>query len=60
MPLASGKGKKVIGGNIQEMLHKFKQTGKIGTSHPASMKKAQEQASAIAFETSRKSTRKKK
>lgn len=50
MPLKKGKSKKVISANIEELLHNYKENGTIGTSHPRSMKKAQKQAVAIAFE----------
>ena len=49
MPLKSGKSKKVISSNVKELLDDYKQTGTIGTSHQASMKKAQKQAVAIAY-----------
>lgn len=49
MPLKSGKGPKAHSQNVQEMLHKFKQTGKIGASDPANMGKAMSQANAIAY-----------
>ena len=55
MPLKPGKSKKVIGKNIGEMTKSWKETGKIGTSHPATIKKAQEQAAAIAYEKAGKS-----
>lgn len=38
----------MISANIKEMLHSYKSTGMIGTSHPASMAKARRQAIAIA------------
>lgn len=54
MPLKKGKSKKVISSNIEELLHDYKQTGTIGTSHPKSMKKAQKQAVAIAYSKANK------
>jgi len=36
-------------------MHKYKEKGKIGTSHPKSVKKAQQQASAIAYQKQRDS-----
>jgi ABC-type sulfate/molybdate transport systems ATPase subunit len=54
MPLKKGKSKKVISSNIEELLHDYKQTGTIGTSHPKSMKKAQKQAVAIAYSKAKK------
>ena len=50
MPLKKGKSKKVISANIHELLHEYKETGTIGTSHPKSMKKVQKQAVAIAYD----------
>jgi len=49
MPLLKGKGKKIIGKNIGEMVKGFKNKGKIGTSAPSSLAKAMAQASAIAY-----------
>jgi ABC-type sulfate/molybdate transport systems ATPase subunit len=54
MPLKKGKSKKVISSNIGELLHKFKETGTIGTSHPESMEKAQKQVVAIAYSEAKK------
>jgi ABC-type sulfate/molybdate transport systems ATPase subunit len=54
MPLKNGKSKKVISSNIEELLHDYKQTGTIGTSHPKSMKKSQKQAVAIAYSKAKK------
>lgn len=47
MPLKSGKSN--IGKNVSELMHAYKQKGKIGTSHPKSKKAAQKQAVAIAL-----------
>jgi len=47
MPLKKGKSKKVMSSNISEMMHKFTDTGMIGTSAPASKGKAQKQAVAM-------------
>jgi len=54
MPLKKGKSKKVISGNIEEMLKSFKKSGMIGNTKPKSMKHAQRIASAAAYSTSRK------
>ena len=59
MPLKSGKSKKTISKNIGEMVGKYKETGKIGTSKPKSMKAAMAQASAIAYTKAGKSRKKK-
>jgi hypothetical protein len=57
MPLKKGSSQKTISTNIGEMVRKFKDTGKIGTSRPGSMRKAQKQAAAIAYGSARKSKR---
>ena len=54
MPLKKGKLKETISGNIEELMHSFKLSGKIGTSKPASSAKAAKQAAAIAYSTARK------
>jgi hypothetical protein len=54
MPLKKGNSKKVISSNIEELLHDYKQTRTIGTSHLKSMKKAQKQAVAIAYSKAKK------
>ena len=58
MPLKAGKSNKVVSGNISEMMHKYKATGEIGTSKPASAGKAQKQAVAIALSKAGKSRKK--
>jgi len=60
MPLEKGSNKKTISRNIGEMVHKYKQTGSIGTSKPASKSKAVKQAAAIAYSKARKSKKDKK
>lgn len=55
MPLKTGRSKKVISENIGEMVGKYKKTGEIGTSKPASKKKAVKQAVAIALSAAGKS-----
>lgn len=56
MPLKSGSSEKTRSTNIKELLHAFKQSGKIGTSKPGSMKKAISQAAAIAYSKARQTT----
>jgi hypothetical protein len=55
MPLKSGKSKKTISANIGEMVGKYKETGKIGSSKPKTMKAAVKQASAAAYAKAGKS-----
>ena len=58
MPLMKGSSQKTISKNIGEMVRKFKDTGKIGTSRPAGKRAAMKQAAAIAYSTARRSKRK--
>lgn len=60
MPLKKGSSQKTISSNVGEMVRKFKKTGKIGTSKPASKGKAVKQAVAIALSTAGKSRKMKK
>lgn len=53
MPLKSGSSPKTRSTNIKELLHSFKETGRIGNSKPGSMKAAAAQAAAIAYRKSR-------
>lgn len=55
MPLSKGKSQKTISGNIGEMVRSYKESGKIGTSRPASTRKAVKQAAAIAYSKAGKS-----
>jgi hypothetical protein len=55
MPLMKGKSAKTISKNIGEMVRGFKESGKIGTSKPANVRKAVKQASAIALSKAGKS-----
>lgn len=59
MPLKKGSSKKTISKNIEKEMKKYKKTGKIGTSKPASKKKAVKQAAAIAYSKAGKSKKKK-
>lgn len=58
MPLKSGTSGKVMSENISATMHKYKKTGKIGTSEPESDEKAQKQAVAIAYSKAGKSRKK--
>ena len=53
MPLKAGSSAKTRSTNIRELLHSFKQSGRIGNSKPGSMKKATAQAAAIAYAKAR-------
>jgi hypothetical protein len=53
MPLQAGSSSKTKSTNIREMLISFKRTGRIGNTHPSSMKKAQEIAAAAAYRKAR-------
>jgi hypothetical protein len=53
MPLKKGSSPKTVSKNISEMMGSYEKSGKIGTSKPASKKKAQKQAVAIALNTAR-------
>lgn len=55
MPLKTGKSKKTVQKNVSELMHKYKQKGKIGSSKPKSKKDAQKQAVAIALSKAGKS-----
>ena len=58
MPLSKGKSQKTISGNIGEMVRSYKESGKLGTSRPASVRKAVKQAAAIAYSKAGKSRKK--
>jgi hypothetical protein len=60
MPLKKGSSQKTVSSNIGEMMRKYKKTGEIGTSKPASKGKAMKQAVAIALTTAGKSNKMKK
>jgi hypothetical protein len=49
MPLKKGSSKKTISSNIGTLVGDYKETGKIGTSKPASKAKAVKQAVAISL-----------
>jgi hypothetical protein len=49
MPLRTGRSPKTVGSNIKRLMHEYEDSGHIGTSHPASKKKAVKQAVAIAL-----------
>ena len=55
MPLKKGSSDKTISGNIRSEMHSYDRKGSIGNSKPASRKKAQKQAIAIALNKARES-----
>ena len=55
MPLKKGTSRKTMSKNIESEMHSYEKTGKIGNSKPASKKKAQKQAIAIAYSKARES-----
>lgn len=50
MPIKPGKSKKVISGNIKEIVGGYKTSGRIGTSKPDSKAAAVKQAVAISLD----------
>lgn len=51
MPLKKGKGVKIIGSNIGELMSTYEKTRKIGESRPKNSTDAVRQAAAIAYKT---------
>lgn len=58
MPLKTGSSRKTVSTNVKKLVHEYERDGTIGTSHPASKKKAVKQAVAIALSKAGKSRRK--
>ena len=55
MPLKKGSSPSVVSSNIKTLVDDWKKSGSIGTSHPATKKKAIKQAVAIALGNAGKS-----
>lgn len=55
MPLKTGSTGSVIGSNVKTLVDEWKKDGTIGTSHPATKKKAIKQAVAISLAKAGKS-----
>lgn len=58
MPLKRGSSRETVSTNVKRLVHEYERDGTIGTSHPASKKKAVKQAVAIALSKAGKSRRK--
>ena len=55
MPLKRGASQSIVSSNIKTLVDDWKKEGAIGTSHPATKKKAIKQAVAIALSKAGKS-----
>jgi len=55
MPLKKGKSRKVVSGNIKELVDAYKRKGKIGNVKPRDKAHAQKIAVAIALQKARQS-----
>jgi hypothetical protein len=55
MPLQKGRSRATVSSNVKKLTHEYEETGKIGTSHPSSKKKAIKQAVAISLKKAGKS-----
>ena len=55
MPLLKGRSRKTVSANVEKLVHEYEDSGAIGSSHPASKKKAVKQAVAIALTKAGKS-----
>ncbi|MFZ6848019.1 hypothetical protein [Undibacterium sp. RuRC25W] len=51
MPLNQSNSKSAISANIKQIVDEWKQTGRIGTSHPRTKMQAVKQAVAVALST---------
>jgi hypothetical protein len=49
MPLKKGSSQAVVSSNIKTLVHEWEKEGSIGSSHPATKKKAVKQAVAISL-----------
>lgn len=53
MPLSKGKSKSVFKGNVEELMHTYKSSGKIGNTTPKSAEHARKIAVAVAYREKR-------
>ncbi len=60
MPLKKGSSRNTVSSNIKTLVHEYENKGRIGTSKPASKKKAIKQAVAIALDKAGESNGKSK
>ena len=58
MPLKKGSSQQTVSSNIKTLVHDYERNGTIGTSKPASKKKAVKQAVAIALDKARRGSKK--
>ncbi|MDI3281610.1 MAG: hypothetical protein QJR13_09590 [Bacillota bacterium] len=58
MPLKPGRSDEVISRNIEELMHTYHETGKIGNIKPKNEKHAREIATAIAYREAGRSRKK--
>lgn len=58
MPLKAAYSQSSISANIEEMLRKYKETGRIGNTRPSNMEEARRIAAAAAYANARKSAEK--
>ena len=58
MPLKKGSSKKTISSNIRECVLSYKRSGKVGNTHPKSLKHAMSICGAAAYSSARKGKKK--
>ena len=55
MPFKSGRSQATISKNIEECIHSYKKTGKVGNTRPKSLSHAVKICSAAAYSSARRS-----
>ena len=58
MPLKKGSSKKTISSNIRECVLSYKRSGKVGNTHPKSLKHAMSICSGMSYKSARKGKKK--